>query len=118
MVVGTAGTGRHGTVYYYYKCGNNLYKKSCDKKAVKKSWIEKLVVVNTTAHVLKDNVIDKLADEVVALQKRKNTTIPFLQKQLSELDKKIENILKAIEDGISNASIKNRLDDLKNKKLI
>ena len=71
-----------------------------------------MVVANTTTHILKDGAVDRLVDEMVALQKRENTNAPFLLKQLSELDKKIENILKAVEDGISNASVKT--DDLEN----
>jgi len=46
-------------------------------------------------------VIDRLADAVVALQKRENTTIPFLQKQLDDINKRIENLIDSIEQGIS-----------------
>jgi len=109
MMVGTAGTGKLGKVYYYYKCGNAIYRKACDKKAVKKAWIERFVVSHTTNHVLRDDAIDKLSDAVVGLQKRENTVLPFLQKRLSELDKKIENILTAIEDGITSLFSRVRL---------
>ena len=114
-MTGTAGTGR-SKVYFYYKCTNAMHKKTCDKKAVKKDWIERAVVFNTTVNVLRDDVIDKLADEVVGLQKRESTTIPFLQRQLAELDKKIENILKVIEDGVASASLANRLVELESTK--
>jgi TolA-binding protein len=73
-------------------------------------------VACTKETVLRDEIIDRLADAVVALQKRENTTIPFLQKQLSELEKRIDNLLTAIEEGLSNASAKKRLDELETKK--
>jgi hypothetical protein len=52
----------------------------------------------------------------VELQKRENTTIPFLQKQLDDIDKRIGNIINSIEEGIANASVKQRLDELETKK--
>jgi len=34
MMVGVGGTSKTGKVHHYYKCGNLIYKKSCDKKTV------------------------------------------------------------------------------------
>jgi len=116
MMVGTGGTSKTGKVHHYYKCGNAIYKKSCDKKTVKKDWLERIVVTLTREFVLRDEVIGRLADMVVELQKRENTTIPFLQAQLDGIDKRIDNLLNAIEEGLMNASAKQRLDDLEAKK--
>jgi len=52
-------------LHHYYKCGNKIYKKSCDKRTVKKDWIERLVAAYTRNDVLCDEVIDRLADAVV-----------------------------------------------------
>jgi len=116
MMVGVGGTSKTGKVHHYYKCGNLIYKKSCDKKTVQKAWIERHVVALTRDYVLRDEVIDQLADAVVELQKGENTTIPFLLKQLDDIDKRIGNILNSIEEGIANTSVKQRLDELENKK--
>jgi len=116
MMVGVGGTSKTGKVHHYYKCGNLIYKKSCDKKTVKKDWIERHVVALTCKYVLIDEVIDRLADAIVELQKKENTTIPFLQNQLDDVEKRIGNIINAIEEGMMNASAKQRLDDLETKK--
>ena len=116
MMVGTGGTSKTGKVHHYYKCGNALYKKSCDKKAVKKDWIERLVVTLTRQHILVDEVIGRLADAIVDLQKQENTVIPFLQKQLADIDKRIGNLIDSIEEGIATVSVKQRLTDLEEKK--
>jgi DNA invertase Pin-like site-specific DNA recombinase len=117
MMVGVGGTSKTGKVHHYYKCGNRIYNKSCDKKAVRKRWIERYVVALTQETVLKqDDIIDKIASAVVELQKRENTTIPFLQKQLDDINKRIGNLLNAIEEGMMNASAKQRLDELEEKK--
>jgi hypothetical protein len=116
MMVGVGGTSKTGKVHYY-KCGNLIYKKSCDKKTVQKGWIERVVVALTHDSVLRDEIIDRLADAVVELQKRENTTLLFLQKQLDEIDKKIANIVKSVEDGLANATLKSRLDELEAAKV-
>ena len=116
MMVGVGGTSKTGKVHHYYKCGNLIYKKSCDKKTVKKAWIELLVVILTRDFVLRDEVIDRLADSTVDLQNRENTTIPLLQKQLGDVDKRIGNLINSIEEGVANASVKQRLDELEAKK--
>ena len=86
MMVGVGGTSKTGKVHHYYKCGNQIYKKSCDKKSVRKAWIERRIVALTREYVLRDEIIDRLADAVVELQKRENTTIPFLKKQLDDIE--------------------------------
>ena len=115
-MVGVGGTSKTGKVHHYYKCGNAIYKKSCDKKTAKKAWIERHIVALTRDNVLVDEIIDRLADAVVELQKRENTVIPFLQKQLDDINKRIDNVLNSIEEGLANASVKQRLDELETKK--
>jgi DNA-directed RNA polymerase subunit M/transcription elongation factor TFIIS len=116
MMVGTGGTSRTKQVYHYYKCGNNMYKKSCDKKAVKKDWIEHLVVKMAQDYVLQDDVIDRLADAVLELFNKENVVIPFLKKQLADIEKKINNLVDAIENGITSATTQRRLAELETKK--
>lgn len=116
MMVGVGGTSKTGKIHHYYKCGNVIYKNSCDKRTVRKAWIERHVVALTRDYILRDEVITRLADAIVELQKRENTTIPFLQKQLDDIGKRIGNIINSIEEGIANASVKQRLDELETKK--
>lgn len=116
MMVGTGGTSHTGKAHHYYKYGNALHRKSCDKKAVKKEPIEQAVVKMTRDYMLKDDIIDKLADLAIAFYNKENTVIPYLQKQLADVDKRIGNVLNSIEEGISNTSVKKRLDDLEEKK--
>jgi len=116
MMAGTGGTSRTKQVYHYYKCGNNMYKKSCDKKAVKKEWIEHLVVKTAQDYILKDDVIDRLADSVLELFNRESAVIPHLKKQLADVEKRIKNLVNAIEEGITSSTTQNRLNELETKK--
>jgi Site-specific recombinases, DNA invertase Pin homologs len=117
FMVGTSGTSKTGKVHHYYKCGNTIYRKSCSKKAVRKDFIERYVVEKTKELVLNEKTINQLADKVVAFRKRENTVLPVLQKQLDDVEKAISNLLDAIQQGLFNASAKQRLDDLESRKM-
>ena len=84
-MVGVGGTSKTGKVHHYYKCSNLIYKKSCDKKTIRKEFIERYIIALTRDDVLRGEVIDRIADAVVEIQKRENTTIPFLQNSLTRL---------------------------------
>jgi hypothetical protein len=93
-----------------------LSRKSCDKNTVRKAWIERLVVELTQKYVLKDDVIDKIAGRIIELHNSDNNRIPYLQRQLDDVQKRIDNLLNAIEEGLFNASAKERLDGLESAK--
>jgi len=116
MAVGVSGTSRTGLSHHYYKCGKKIYKKSCDKKTAKKAQTERWIVYLTREFVLQDKVISRLADAIMDIHNQENTTIPLLQKQLADIEKRIDNLLNAIEEGMANASAKQRLDGLEAKK--
>ena len=112
MMAGECGTSRKGVKHHYYKCGSAKRKTGCDKKAVRKEWIEDLVVERTMRMILDDTVVDDVAALVVTEQDRENTDLPALQNQLAQTERGIENLLNAIQQGIFTASTKQRLDEL------
>ncbi len=112
MMVGESGTSRKGVRHHYYKCGNAKRKAGCRKKAVRKQWIEDLVVEHTMRMVFNDTVVSDVAVLVVQAQDREDTDLPVLQSQLAQTERSIENLLNAIQQGIFTASTKQRLDEL------
>lgn len=116
LMVGESGTSGTGRKYYYYKCGSAKRKTGCDKKAVKKDWIENLVVERTMRMILDDSTLDSIADMVIEIQARENTAIPTLKGQLAQAEQGIENLLNAIQQGIFTPSTKKRLEELEEAK--
>ncbi|MBR6940239.1 MAG: recombinase family protein [Clostridia bacterium] len=113
MMVGESGKSRNGTVHYYYKCRGNKKYKDCDRKAVKKHWIEDLVVEQTRKNILENTrVIEKIADDIISIQEKENALLPALKAQLEDCDKKISNLIRAVEDGLYNEHTKARMDEL------
>ena len=116
MMVGESGTSHTGAMHYYYKCGGAKRRKGCDKKAVRKDWIERVVVRLTMQRVMDEEKINRLIDAILVMQEQEDTTTPALRSQLAETESAIRNILKAIEQGIFTPSTKQRLDELEARK--
>lgn len=107
---GTSGTRK--VKHHYYKCGGSKRHLGCKRKAIKKWWIERAVVLQTVSRVLKDEEIKRIANALLKMQEQEDTTIPAMQAQLKECEKAIENMLNAIQSGILTESTKGRLEQL------
>ena len=83
---------------------------------MKKDLLERQVVFLAKEYVLNDDIISSISDPVVELQKQENTVIPYLQSQLREVEKGIENMLNAIQQGIITSSTKRRIDEREQRK--
>ena len=116
MMVGESGKSHTGAMHYYYKCSGAKRLKDCDKKAVRKDWIERVVVRLTMQRVMDEEKINRLIDAILVIQEQEDTTTPALRSQLAETESFIGNILKAIEQGIFTPSTKQRLDELEARK--
>ena len=116
-MVGESGTSAtNGVKHYYYKCGGAKRKLGCKRRAVKKRWIERAAVIATIERVLRDDEIDRIADAIIDLQNREDTTLPALRQQLKDCEQGIENMLNAIQMGILTPSTKTRLEELESQR--
>ena len=116
LMFGESGTSRTGDVHRYYKCAAAKKRKSCNKKTVRKQWLEDLVVNDTIKLIQDDAVIDSLVAAVMELQNRESTSLPLYEKQLLETETGIQNMLNAIQAGILTSSTKERLEALEGQK--
>lgn len=98
-MTGYGGTSRNGKVHRYYAC-NNMKKKLCDKKIVGKEYIENLVV-DKCRELLTDENIELIAKEIVkvAERDREHSNVRRLEKLLSDNEKAVANLMKALETG-------------------
>lgn len=115
FMVGESGNAR-GRRYSYYKCVNTKRNKTCDKKAVKKDWIEDIVIYQVMKFINDDSLIEMLVNKILSIQGKKSPMLKSLKKQLAQTDTAIENMLNAIEQGIITKSTKKRLDELESTK--
>ena len=115
FMVGDSGTGRLGEVHRYYKCVN-AKKHTCDKKTVRKQWAEDLAVKYALEILNNEDLITLLTDRIYDLQGEENPRLPRLREQLADTEKRVENMVNAIEQGIILDSTKDRLTKLENDK--
>lgn len=116
FMVGECGTSATKQVYHYYKCISAKKKTGCDKKAVKKEWIENLVIEQIKKILLDDELLDKLADMAVAQQEQEDPVLPMLKQQYARTVNGINHFLDAIQQGIITDSTKERLEALEKEK--
>lgn len=110
-------SGQHGgKIYRYYKCASAKKKTGCTKKAVKKDWIENLVVQQTMLVVMDKPLMERLTDRLMELQGEESYDLKLLEQQKHEAEQGIENMINAIQAGIITPSTKQRLTELESEK--
>ena len=116
MMAGESGKRQQDTVYRYYKCSGVKRKLRCDKKTVKKAWIEDLVIIEIKKIIYDDALIERIADELVAIQGEESASLKLLKNQLAEVNKYIDNLLNAIVMGVCGESTQNKMKELEERK--
>ena len=117
MMVGESGTSRaNKEVHHYYKCVSVKKRRGCDKQTVRKKWIEDMVIEQIRTLIFDDKLVEAIADEVVAELGKEDTTVPLLEKKLAAIKKSLNNLVRAIEQGIFSETTKDRLDELEAEK--
>ena len=115
---GESGVGRKGITYHYYSCYTKKRRLGCDKRPLKKDYIE-CIVAEDAYNLLTDELIDEIADMAIQQSEqdlKDNTHIPQLTIQLHEIEQSIDNITAAIEKGIASETLMNRLVQLEREK--
>lgn len=119
---GVSSTSHTGRIFYYYNCANNRGKnRTCHKKAVGREYLENLVVKLTKEYVLKEGILQEIAEKVYAAQQRQSNTeseLAFYEKKLAENKRASENILRSIESGVVTKTLPERLKKLEDEQAV
>ena len=101
-MVGDSGTSKTGAKHYYYTCQGKKTLRICDKRSVQKDLLEETVVDFVLDHVLQGPAIERTVQAVMDAQKAAlaDSPLPALEAELAEKNKEIDNIIKAITQGI------------------
>ena len=116
MMVGESGTSRTKEVHRYYKCVGVKRHRGCDKKTVRKEWIENIVVEETKKLLDNHEIIEDFVNRALKALNQENTVLPLLRKRFEEAQKGIDNLVNAIQMGIITPSTKQRLEELEKEK--
>lgn len=114
-MVGESGTSKNGSKYQYYICLEKKKHRACQKKAVRKDWIEDLVIGQVKTILTNDNRIDMIAHQVYEFfvaEKGDTSYVDSLRAELKQVESAAGNIMRAIEMGIFNDTTKARMEEL------
>ena len=115
---GVSGTSKTGTKYYYYSCKEQRAKRCC-KRPVRKNWIEK-IIIELLAELLSDTeLIASISVDAAEYYKTNYCDTGYLESLEAErknVEKKLSNFVKAIEEGIYNDATQKRMLELEQEK--
>ena len=113
-MTGISGTGKSGAMHFYYVCRKRRTEHSCTKANVRKDVIERLVAEGLKTHVLRDDVIEWIADSVMRFKDKatEESQLTYYTNRLAEVRTSLSNIMKAIEAGAFSVTVQKRLTDL------
>ena len=113
------GTTSQGKKRRYYKClGRKRHTTNCNKQTVRKEILEDLVNKILIEQLNSPKTLDKIAKNVLKLQESEdcgNTLLTSLDKEKYETQKILDNILKAVEQGVVNNTTTKRMTELEKK---
>ena len=117
-MIGVSGTSRNGDKHHYYYCTDKR-RKVCAKKPVRKAWIENLVISHAIALTQDTDLLEFIAEKTYQYYIEQNTDSAYtdsLNAALSDTEKALNNLVKALEAGIFNETTKSRMDELDRQK--
>lgn len=116
QMVGESGISKTGARYNYYVCINHRRGNTCLRKAIRQDLIEPYVLEKAQQLIMDDEVIRFIVDNVWEYYVRQDKTrdrVTATQGQVEEVEKAINNLMRAIEAGMPLTEMtKNRLSEL------
>ncbi|HKL42125.1 MAG TPA: recombinase family protein [Clostridia bacterium] len=121
---GTGGYGKLKKFYQYYSCINRVKKpRKCDKKNVRKNYIEDLIV-KLCYEQLTDKNIDKIVKEVMKIceEDKDTSNYKILEKRLKKLKTQKQNLIESLKESSSNQNFRTMIfeefEKIENKELV
>ena len=113
------GTTSQGRKRRYYKClGKKRHTTNCNKQTVRKEILEDLVIKILIEQLNSPKTLDKIVNNVLKVQESEdcgNTLLTSLNKEKIETQKILDNIMKAVEQGVINNTTNKRMTKLEKK---
>lgn len=114
-MTGHSGTSKSGTLYYYYRCSTKNHKGEkgprCTAKNIRRDTLEDLVLKTTIQILSSPEALQCIADQAVKVQKksRESSEAHRLEIIAKDLNKRLQNSIKAVESGIVSQTIANNI---------
>lgn len=117
-MIGDSGTSKTGAHHYYYTCITRKREHKCVKLSERQEALEIAIVRETVQHVLQPHVLASLIDRAMEIHARDLEDDPVLrtlQAEHKSVQASLQNLLRAIEDGLYTPTTKKRMEELEQK---
>lgn len=118
-MIGVSGHGKSGAKYGYYQCWNRHRHKTCQKRNIRSDVIEQIVMGQTVRILQDDALMDYIVDQTWSYYIADDSTetdLAAMRGQLVEVERGIDNLVRAAEMGFFSESTRNRLAELERQK--
>ncbi|MBE7075049.1 MAG: hypothetical protein E7376_03640 [Clostridiales bacterium] len=112
------GTAKDGSKRHYYKCLGRKRNNGCTKTSVRKETFEDFVLDNILKVLSNTKYVDTIVETLFKLQETQSNTnsiINSLVKEYKQAEISLNNIMKAVEQGIVNNTTNKRMKELENQ---
>ena len=110
------GTARGGEIVRYYKChGKKRYHNGCELKMIRKDVLEECIVDKIIHELSRPHNMDSLVADLLQEQDRQcveNNRLSSLRREKAAVDRFLDNLIAALEQGIMSATTNKRLHEL------
>lgn len=103
---------KSGKWYRWYKCSNRKRFHKCDMPAINKDALESSILNITCTMLKSDSIRKKIVESIMTSLNVRNPLMAVLDEQLKDVEKKIKNIITAIENGMNVEDMRQRLHEL------
>lgn len=113
------GTARKGDVRHYYKCNGKKYAKTCNKSIVRQDVLEPLIMDGIKRQLKDKEVMDSLVKQLLLaqeMQTSEKSVLKMLSNEKAGVEKALDNLIRAIEQGILTPTTGKRLKELEEQK--
>ena len=117
-MIAESGTSQNGEKKYYYKCYGRKHGNGCTKSVIRKEVIEDIVLDTVVRELNKPQTMNDIVRGLLAEQERQtkeSITLNLLLREKRQTDNALENVMKAIEQGIISNTTNKRLHELESK---
>ena len=110
---------RSGNTFYYYRCSGRKNKiNDCQKRSIAKEKLEKIVIDNVIKKLNEPELMDKIVKKLLITQEQQqssNQELVIMQKQKKQLESILENLVRAIEQGVITKTTTERIKTTEDK---
>ncbi|MEG1986589.1 MAG: zinc ribbon domain-containing protein [Clostridia bacterium] len=114
------GAARNGTHKHYYSCrGRKKLKNGCEKLSIRQEFLEELVLNTLQKKLSEEKTSSEMIARLMKTQARLMTETPvlnLLRMELKDVEKSLDNLVTALEKGISSPTTNKRLNELELRK--